>query len=175
MANSPLSHLEAVLNSGKAIISADDDTIVALVKETIDSGRKATFYLSSAQSDAVRSWFFTPERIRTVGMQPVSAEEAARIETELGIANIGSFRCNRIQCECGQMYGAFEFLQQGIREHGGDLVKAVFALDNFTMLNANRPLVEICPNCDRTLRADDGGIEYDCDDYGGCCYQEAAS
>jgi hypothetical protein len=101
MANAPLSPLEAVLNSGKAIISADDDTIVALVKETIDSGRKATFYLSSAQSDAVRSWFFT--------------------------------------------------------------------------LNANRRLVEICPNCDRSLRADDGDIEYDCDDYGGCRYQEVAA
>jgi hypothetical protein len=48
MANSPLNHL-------------DDDAIVALVKETIDSGRKATFFLSSAQSNAVRSWFFTPE------------------------------------------------------------------------------------------------------------------
>jgi hypothetical protein len=58
MANSPLSHLEAVVNSGKAIISADDDTIVALVRQTIDSGRKAIFYLSSAQSNAVRSWFF---------------------------------------------------------------------------------------------------------------------
>jgi len=60
MANSPLSHLEAVINSGKAIISADDETIVALVKETIERGRKATFYLSSAQSNAVRSWLFTP-------------------------------------------------------------------------------------------------------------------
>ncbi|MDT7766941.1 MAG: hypothetical protein QOC63_6361 [Mycobacterium sp.] len=71
MADSPLNHLEAVVNSGKAILSADDDTIVALVKETIDSGGKATFYLSSAQADAVLSWFFTPERIRTVGMRPV--------------------------------------------------------------------------------------------------------
>jgi hypothetical protein len=75
MAKPLLSHLEAVLNSGKAITSADDDAIVALVKETIDSGRKATFFLSSAQSNAVRSWFFTPEPISTPEMQPVSAEE----------------------------------------------------------------------------------------------------
>ncbi len=61
MACSPLSHLEAVVNSGKAIISADDDTIVALVKATIERGRKATFYLSSAQSAAVRSWFLRQE------------------------------------------------------------------------------------------------------------------
>ena len=61
MARSPLSHLEAVVNSGKAIISADDDTIVALVKKTIERGGKASFYLSSAQSDAVRSWFLCQE------------------------------------------------------------------------------------------------------------------
>jgi hypothetical protein len=60
MAKPPLSHLEAVVNSGKAIISADDDTIFALVTEAIERGRKATFYLSSAQFDAVRSWLFTP-------------------------------------------------------------------------------------------------------------------
>jgi hypothetical protein len=45
MANSPHSHLDAV----------DDDTIVEMVKEAINSGKRATFYLSSAQSDAVRS------------------------------------------------------------------------------------------------------------------------
>jgi hypothetical protein len=45
MANSTHRHLEAV----------DDDTIVEMVKEAINSGRKATFYLSSAQSYAVRS------------------------------------------------------------------------------------------------------------------------
>ena len=45
MANSTHSHLEAV----------DDDTIVEMVKEAINSGRMATFYLSSAQSNAVRS------------------------------------------------------------------------------------------------------------------------
>jgi hypothetical protein len=44
MANSTRSHLEA-----------DDDTIVEMVKEAINSGNRATFYLSSAQSYAVRS------------------------------------------------------------------------------------------------------------------------
>ena len=48
MANAPLT-------------SPDDDTIVEIVKAAINSGRRATFYLTSAQSIAVRSWFFTPE------------------------------------------------------------------------------------------------------------------
>jgi hypothetical protein len=43
------------------IISADDDTIVEIVKDAINSGRSATLYLSSAQSLAVRSWLLTPE------------------------------------------------------------------------------------------------------------------
>jgi hypothetical protein len=42
-------------------ISADDDTIVEIVKDAINSGRSATLYLSSAQSIAVRSWLLTPE------------------------------------------------------------------------------------------------------------------
>jgi hypothetical protein len=42
-------------------ISAYDDTIVDMVKHAISSGRKATFYLTPAQANAVRSWFLTPE------------------------------------------------------------------------------------------------------------------
>ena len=49
-------------NSTRSRLEADDDTIVEMVKEAITSGRTATFFLSSAQSNAVRSWFFTPER-----------------------------------------------------------------------------------------------------------------
>jgi hypothetical protein len=49
-------------NSTRSRLEADDDTIVEMVKEAITSGRRATFFLSSAQSSAVRSWFFTPER-----------------------------------------------------------------------------------------------------------------
>jgi hypothetical protein len=51
-------------NSTRNRLEADDDTIVEMVKDAIISGRRATFYLSSTQSDAVRSWFFTQERRR---------------------------------------------------------------------------------------------------------------
>jgi hypothetical protein len=46
-------------NSTRSRLEADDDTIVDMVKEAINSGRRATFYLSSAQSNAVRSWFLS--------------------------------------------------------------------------------------------------------------------
>ncbi|OBF25631.1 hypothetical protein A5724_04420 [Mycobacterium sp. ACS1612] len=41
--------------------SADDEAIVDIVKEAINSGKSTTLYLTSAQSIAVRSWLLTPE------------------------------------------------------------------------------------------------------------------
>jgi hypothetical protein len=169
MDKSLLAHIEAVAESGKATISADDTSIVAIVKETIRSGRSVSFYLTPGQADAVRAWYWTPERVKASGIKVVSSDEKAKIESELGIENMVSFRCTRIQCECGHIYGAFEFLQQGIREHGVDAVRAVLSLKNLTFLRANPSLVMVCPNCTQLLG---GGIEYDCDGYGGCCYQE---
>jgi hypothetical protein len=165
---SVLAHIEAVAGSGKATISADDSTVVAIVRETITSGKSASFYLTPDQSNAVRAWYWTPERVKTSGIRVVSSEEAARIESELGISNIASFRCNRIQCECGHVYGAYEFLQQGIREHGVDAVRSVFALENSRFHRANPSLVAVCPDCNALLG---DGIEYDCDNYGGCSYE----
>ncbi|MFG2983425.1 hypothetical protein ACGFYQ_19605 [Streptomyces sp. NPDC048258] len=170
MDDSLLTHIEAVARTGKVIVSADDCSVVEMVKETITSGRTASFYLTAEQARTVKSWYWTPERIELSGIKVVTDQERTRIESELGLENIGSFRCTRIQCECGHTYGAFEFLQQGIREHGADAVRAVFALRNSSFLRANPALLAICPNCSQLLRG--GGIEYDCDGYGGCCYQE---
>lgn len=162
--------IEAVVGSGRAAISADDGTIVAAVQETIRSGRSASFYLSLAQANAVKAWYWTPERIERSGTKPISSEERDRVESELGVENIASFRSSRFQCsECGHVYGSFEFLQQGIREHGLDTVNSVFALKNTSFLRVNPAFVAICPNCNQMLG---DGFEYDCDGYGGCCYQE---
>jgi hypothetical protein len=169
MDKSVLSHIEAIAGSGKATVSGDDYNIVAIVQEAIRSGKTISFYLSPGQAKAVRAWYWTPGRVKASGIKVVSSEEMARIKSELGIENIESFRCSRIQCDCGHVYGAFEFLQQGVREHGVDAVAAVFALTNSTFLRANPSFVVICPNCDQLLG---DGIEYDCDEYGGCCYQE---
>ncbi len=165
-----LTHIEAVAANGKATIAADDHNIVEIVKNTIMSGRTASFYLTHEQARAVKAWYWTPDRIKASGIKVVSGEERVRIESTLGIDDIGSFRSTRIECECGNVYGAFEFLQQGIREHGADVVQSVFALKESSFLRANPHLLAICPNCDQLLRGD--GFEYDCDGYGGCCYEE---
>lgn len=171
MESSLLAHIEAVVGSGRAVISADDTAVVSAVQEAIKSGRSASFYLSLTQADAVKAWYWTPERIKNSGIKPISSEERVRIEQELGVENIVSFRCSRTQCaECGHLYGGFEFLQQGIREHGLDAVNAIFALKNSSFLRANPAFFAVCPNCNQMLG---DGIEYDCDGYGGCCYERA--
>lgn len=160
-----LPHIDAAVGSGKAVVSADESNIVDIVKETIKGGRTASFYLTPSQARAVKTWFWTPERVKASRIRVVSDEEKDKIKSELGI-EVNSFRCSRIKCVCGHTYGGFEFLQQGVQQHGLDAVKAVFELKSSTFLQANPTFVAICPECQEILR---GGIEYDCDQYGGCC------
>lgn len=167
MYESMLAHIDAVTGSGKAIISTNECSIVEIVKETIKSGRSASFYLTNDQAKAIKAWYWTPERIEAFKLHPVSSDEKARIKTELGVT-INSFRFSPIKCECGHEYGGFDFFQQGIREHGVDAIKAVFTLKNTMFLQANPTFVPICPNCNQMLRGRGGGT-YDCDQYGGCC------
>ncbi|WP_069509967.1 hypothetical protein MKY08_05390 [Lysinibacillus sp. FSL M8-0337] len=180
MYESMLNQIDAVTGSGKVIISANESTVVEIVKETIESGRSASFYLTNDQAKAVKMWYWTPERIKASKIQPISNDEKARIKAELGI-EVHSFRFSPIQCECGHIYGGFEFLQQGVRDHGVNSIKAVFNLKNSMFLQANPTLVPVCPNCNQMLISRDGGpdggpilgdLEYDCDQYVGCCIVE---
>ncbi|EJR61967.1 hypothetical protein IIO_02875 [Bacillus cereus VD115] len=169
MYKSFLNQIDTLAGMGKAIISANECNVVEIVKETIKSGRSASFYLTHEQAQAVKAWYWTPERIKASKLEPVSSDEMARIKDELDI-DIKSFRCSRIQCECGHVYGGFEFLQQGLKEHGGEAVRAVFDLKNSMFLQANPTFIPICPNCNQMMRGPGGdGIEYDCEQYGGCC------
>jgi len=152
-AESWLASVEAVVKGGKAVISGDDTAIVAAVQEAIKSARTATFYVSHAQSDMVMAWYFTNERIKRLGLEPVSKEEKARIESELGVKETGSLYSNRIHCGCGAEYGAFEFIQQGIREHGREMVSSVLALGETSVIRVNPPNSAVCPKCNQRLLA----------------------
>jgi hypothetical protein len=68
-------------------------------------------------------------------------------ESELGIDNIDSLLCNPQECDCGQTYGAFGFLQQGIREHGEEAIRSFFALEKTTVLRVNPSQEAVCPSC----------------------------
>ncbi|MFB6641900.1 hypothetical protein ACFCYF_32255 [Streptomyces chartreusis] len=169
MDKSLLTHIDAAAGSGKVTISADDSTILGIVKDAIKNGRTASFYLTKSQAEAFKLWYWTPERIKSAGLRVVSDDEKERIKSELGV-DVGTFRCSRIECVCGHTYGGFEFLQQGIRQHGPDAVRSVFGLKNSKLLQVNTTLLAICPNCDELLGR---GITYEGDEYAGCsCCQE---
>ena len=170
-----LSSIEAAVNGGKAVVSADNSIIVSMVQEALTRGRSATFYVSPAQAQAVMRWYWTPGRVREIGYEPVSKDERARIESELGFKCAGSWFSNRIACQrCGDVYGMFEFMQQGLREHDRDWIKAVLDLKNTSVLRINPALDAICASCREIIilghwygmYAEDGTLIY------GCCSGE---
>ena len=169
-----LSSIESVVNGGKAVVSADNSIIIAMVQEALKHGRSATFYVSPAEGQAVMRWYWTPGRVDEIGMEMVSKEERAKIESELGFKCEGTWFSNRIQCPCGSVYGMFEFMQQGLREHDRDWIKTVLELKNTSVLRVNPALDAFCPKCNQMLRkghwyemkGPDGTLTY------GCCSGE---
>ncbi|HEX4815430.1 MAG TPA: hypothetical protein VFV66_22020 [Nonomuraea sp.] len=175
MNNSALAAIDAFVGDGHNVMSVDDEYLIPIIEKAIESGKSASFYLPQYQADAVNEWYWTPDWVEATGLEEVSREERARIASELGIEDIGPFCSNRIQCGCGQTYGAFEFLQQGIREHGPEVVRGIFGLRNSALLHVNPPHVPVCPNCDRRLEGGGdevlvaGGHYYGKGKYAGCC------
>ena len=149
----PLNSIDAVVGAGKAVISADNSIIIAMMQEALRHGRSATFYVSPEQGQAVMRWYWTPRRVKEIGMEPVSKEERAKIESELGFKCVGgTWFSNRIQCPtCGGVYGMFEFIQQGLREHDRDWIKSVLELKNTGVLRVNPALDTFCPKCNDLL------------------------
>ena len=166
-----LSSIEAAVNGGKAVVSADSSIIVAMMQEALTLGRSATFYVSPEQGDAVMRWYWTPGRIKEWGMEVVSDNEKAKIESELGFRCAGTWSSNRIKCpRCESVYGMFEFMQQGLREHDKDWIKAVLELKNTGVLRVNSDLDAFCQQCDLVLpvahdylmRMPNGTLSYGC-------------
>ena len=55
-----LSSIEAAVNGGATVVSADSSIIIAMMQEALKIGRTATFYVSFAQAQAVMCWYRTP-------------------------------------------------------------------------------------------------------------------
>jgi RNase P subunit RPR2 len=165
-----LSSIEKTVNGGKAVVSADNSIIIAMMQEALKHGRSVTFYVSPAQGQALMRLYWTPRRVKEIGMEAVSKEERAKIESELGFRCGGTWFSNRIQCACGGVYGMFEFMQQGLREHDRDWIKAVLELKNTSVVRINPALDAFCPQCGQLLITnhwyqmpfDDGTLIYGC-------------
>jgi hypothetical protein len=142
-----LKTIDTMVHNGTCVVSADYDATLAMVQDAVNYGRSATFYVSPTLAAAINAWYWTPERKQEIGVQEVSPEERSKIEKEFGLKDAIHFS-NRTPCEkCGYVYGAFEFVQQGLQEHGRGVVEGVLALKNVAVIRVNPSEVAICPNC----------------------------
>lgn len=146
-----LGSIEAVAAGGRAVVSADNSVIIAMMQETAKHGRSATFYVTPAQAGAFFRWYWTPRRVKEIGMEQVSKEEREKIERELGVKDMGPWYSNRIQCSCGGGYGAFEFVQQGLREHGRDWLGVAVEMKDASIVRINPTQTAFCPVCNAIL------------------------
>jgi hypothetical protein len=166
----------ALVKQGKVVVSAEDSMIVDAVLRATEEKRIATFYVSPAQKDEVMRRFWTHERVSAYGVKPVSEEEARRIKADLDI-DVNGYS-NHIVCpRCGHGYGMYEFLQQGIAEHGRQMVENIFNLKDAAVIRVNPLHTPICPNCRLRIVIVEGpggtlGHWYDHAQYG-CCMKNA--
>ncbi|MFG2296033.1 hypothetical protein [Streptomyces sp. NPDC048603] len=151
MEKSSLAALESIVRSGKTVMTAEDSIILAAVQDATRTGRTATFYVNLRVFKAWSCWYWTPRLVKDSGLEPVSAEEKERIRTELGLEGIDVAYSNRIECQCGGVYGAFEFMQEGVQEHGKEAVQAVFDLQEMAVIRVNPVQDTTCPNCRASL------------------------
>ncbi|MCI4085328.1 hypothetical protein MRQ86_34510 [Streptomyces sp. MMS21 TC-5] len=152
-----LSRIDDVAVNGDCVVSASRDSVIELVKQAVEGGISASFYVPRTIAEAVLAWYWTAERIREFGVEVVSNEEQRSIEKEFGLEDVIHF-ANRIECEnCGHVYGAFEFVEQGIRTHGKEAVEAVLDLKSAVLIRVDPTEVSICPNCEQ--RITQGGLK----------------
>lgn len=138
--------VETLVHQGKTVVSAEDSTTIEWAIKTIAKGRTATLYCKPAVFEAIRRWYWTPERAKVVGFKPISPEQAARVKSDFNIAVDGY--ANSLDCpRCGHVYSTYEFIQQGIEEHGEEYVRAAFSLKRVAIIQINPVQDTICRSC----------------------------
>ncbi|MGW5360114.1 hypothetical protein [Actinopolymorpha pittospori] len=138
--------IEMLVHQGKTVVSSEDSAMIKWAMETITEGRTATLYLKPTVYQAIRRWYWTPERVKITGLKPISAEQAAKVRSDFNIEVDGY--ANSLECpRCGHGYSTYEFIQQGIEEHGEELVRDTFSLRRAAILQINPVQNTICRNC----------------------------
>jgi hypothetical protein len=138
--------IETLVHQGETVISSEDSAMIKWAIEAIVKGRTATLYCKPTVFEAIRKWYWTPERAEIVGFKPISAEQAARVKSDFNIEIDGY--ANSLACpRCGHVYSTYEFIQQGIEEHGEEYVRATFSLKRVAILQINRVQDIICRDC----------------------------
>ena len=141
-----LDAIETLIRQGKSVVSSEDSLMIDTVFRTLKEGKTATFYLKPTIWAAIGKRYWTPERIEAVGLRPITDEESARVKQDLDIVVDGY--ANSIECpRCSHPYSTYEFIEQGFREHGEDLVRRVFATKWLAIVQINPAQDPICPKC----------------------------
>lgn len=139
--------IETLVKQGKSIISAEDSAVIELAMKTIEEGKTATFYLKEVLfAEIIKKRYRTSERARAANLQPLSLEEAARIKADFNI-ELDGYSSKETCPRCESVYGTYEFIQQGIKEHGEEAVRAVFSLKNVSVLRIHPRQDIICQTC----------------------------
>lgn len=155
--------IETLVHQGKTVVSSEDSAIIEWGIKAITEGRTATLYLKPIVFEAIRRWYWTPERVENVGLKPISAEHAAKVKSDFDIEVDG--HANSLDCpRCGHCYSTYEFIQQGIEEHGQEVVRDTFSLRRAAILQIHPVQDIICQNCrlhiipgDQFVGGDKGG------------------
>jgi hypothetical protein len=154
-----LGAMETLVKQGKTVISAEDSAIVQLAMKTFEEGKTATFYLKPIVYTEIMKRYWTPERVKSFGLQPIPTEQVDRIKSDFNIEIDGY--ANNVNCpRCGNVYSTYEFIQQGIREHGEEAVRAVFSLKEVGIVRVHPVQNSICARCRLPIVMASGGTDY---------------
>lgn len=136
--------IETLVKQGKTVISAEDSATIELALRAAEEGKTATFYLKDDLfAEIIKRWYRTSEGAK---LQPLSSGEVARIRSDFNI-ELDGYSSKETCPRCGSAYGTYEFIQQGIKEHGEEVVRAVFSLKSVSVLQIHPRQNIICQTC----------------------------
>jgi hypothetical protein len=147
-----LGGVDALVQQGKTVISGENSAIIQLALTALEEGITATFYLKDALfTEVLRRWYRNSERAKVADLHPISVEEAARVKADFNIEITDGF-ASRVTCpRCESVYSTYQFIQQGIKEHGEEAVKATFSLKDASVLQSHPRQRIICQSCNMEL------------------------
>jgi hypothetical protein len=148
--------IETLVHQGKTVVSSEDSTTIKWAIKAITEGRTATLYCKPTVFEAIRRWYWTPERAEIAGFKPISPEVARRVRSDFNIEVDGY--ANSLDCpRCGHVYSTYEFIHQGIEELGQEHVRAAFSLKRAAIVQINPVQDTICRNCRLHILIGGGG------------------
>jgi hypothetical protein len=139
------SAIEGLVHQGKSVVSSDDASTIEWALNAIREDRTATLYVSKFVLQAILERYWTPKRVEFAELRPISAEQAAKIKSDFNIVIDGY--ANSLKCpRCGQLYSTYEFIQQGIQQHGEEVVRSTFSHKG-GVFQINPKQVPVCQKC----------------------------